>query len=422
MCVTIRERVWQAIEQGDTEEGLRILAQAKQTDDHEQLFYVAELYRELGHLEEAKEIVETLIGLYPDEGSLYMFAAEMMIDLDEEEEAIELLLEIQASDQNFLQAQLLLADLYQLQALDEVAEQKLLAAYKQAPEEMILTYALGEFYLQQGAYNKAIPYLKRAFYSGEDFGTIDVGLALAEAYSATGQFEEALALYEQSADEKKMSPTTMHQFGLTAYQAKDYVVAIEQLEAVKTLDPDFTSVYAPLAAAYEAEGRLDEALETVKTGMKLDEFNDALPLLAGRLALKKQAYEQAEPYLRQAMALNPANVEALQVLSMLLREQDRPEELLELILHAREFEEVDVLFTWHEAYAHAALERYDEAAKKYEEAYMSFREDGDFLAEYGLFLLEEGQRARALLLLRQALQQNSARTDLIEVVASLEAE
>ncbi|WP_269757997.1 hypothetical protein [Thalassobacillus sp. C254] len=59
-----------------------------------------------------------------DEGELYILAAEIAIDLDEEEDAIEWLLEIKEEDSTFLQAQLLLADLYQLQGLDEVAEDK----------------------------------------------------------------------------------------------------------------------------------------------------------------------------------------------------------------------------------------------------------------------------------------------------------
>ncbi|GAF19841.1 TPR repeat protein [Bacillus sp. JCM 19046] len=100
-------------------------------------------------MEQAKHIINQLLELYPDEGSLFILAAEMMIDADEEDEAIEQLLEVREDDDSFLQAQLLLADLYQLQALDEVAEQKLLAAAKKAPEEMIITYALGEFYLDQ---------------------------------------------------------------------------------------------------------------------------------------------------------------------------------------------------------------------------------------------------------------------------------
>ncbi len=414
----LKEEIYATIESGDIEKALDLLNNYAKTSDHEQLFEAAELYYELGHVEQAKHIINQLLELYPDEGSLFILAAEMMIDADEEDEAIEQLLEVREDDDSFLQAQLLLADLYQLQALDEVAEQKLLAAAKKAPEEMIITYALGEFYLDQGSYNKAIPYLKRALHA--DLGEVNVALGLAEAYSANGQFEDALHLYHQQ-EVTKMPPNTLFNFGFTAYQQGDYSVAIEQLEAVKALDADFTSVYAPLARAYEAENRLKESLEVVESGLRMDEFNDLLPLLAGKLLLKMSDLTGSEQYFRQAIALNPANVEALQALAALLRDQERAEELDELISHAKEYGETDGLLTWYHAYAKAELEHYKEALILYQEAYVFLHTDSDFLKEYSSFLLEEGQRDQAIRVLKEALIHDPAKQDIAELLDQLEA-
>ncbi|GAE34569.1 tetratricopeptide repeat protein [Halalkalibacter akibai] len=149
------EKVMQGIEQGHVEKGLTELASLEKTGDHQLKYDIAEAYYQLGHIDKAKNLVDELLMLYPDEGSLYAFAAELLIDLDEEDEAIELLLEIKEHDPAYLQAQLLLADLYQLQSLDEVAEQKLLKAAEKAPNEPIISYGLGEFYLGRGDYIKA---------------------------------------------------------------------------------------------------------------------------------------------------------------------------------------------------------------------------------------------------------------------------
>lgn len=414
----LKDEIYATIESGNIEKALDLLDNYAKTSDHQQLFDAAELYYELGHVEQAKHIINQLLELYPDEGSLFILAAEMMIDDDEEDEAIEQLLEVREDDDSFLQAQLLLADLYQLQALDEVAEQKLLAASKKAPDEVIVTYALGEFYLDQGSYNKAIPYLKRALHA--DLGEVNVGLGLAEAYSANGQFEDALHLYHQQ-EVNKMPPSTLFNFGFTAFQQGDFSVAIEQLEAVKALDADFTSVYVPLARAYEAENRLDESLEVLEAGMRMDEFNDSLPLMSGKLLLKKSDHIGAEQYFRQAIVLNPANIEALQALSALLRDQERAEELDELISHANEYGETDGLLTWYHAYAKAELEHYKEAIILYEEAYISLQTDSDFLKEYGSFLLEEGQRDRAIQVIKEALNQDPSKQDLVELLEQLES-
>ncbi len=77
-------------------------------------------------------------------------------------------------------------------------------------------------------------------------------------------------------------------YGITAYQLNEMTVAIEQLEALKALDPSFTSLYPYLAKAYEAEQRLEEAMESLEQGMKHDEFNEQLALQAGKLSFKRQ--------------------------------------------------------------------------------------------------------------------------------------
>lgn len=114
-----------------------------------------------------------------------------------------------------------------------------------------------------------------------------VELKLAEAFSATGEFEDALHYYQRGIEES-MTPDALFGFGFTAYQAGDMTVAIEQLEALKSLDSDFTSLYPYLAKAYESENRLTEALEVLKDGMSADEFNDQLYLLAGKINFKQQ--------------------------------------------------------------------------------------------------------------------------------------
>src|SRR5699024_3854265 len=110
-------------------------------------------------------IIDELLMYYPQEGELYVFSSELLIDLGDEDGAIEQLSLISEDDEAFLQAQLLLADLYQMQSLDEVAEQKLLAEAKKAPEVIVISYGLGVFYLERGDYLKSIPYLKKAVHA-----------------------------------------------------------------------------------------------------------------------------------------------------------------------------------------------------------------------------------------------------------------
>lgn len=54
-----------------------------------------------------------------------------------------------------------MADLYQMQGLFEVSEQKLLKAQAILPDEPVIDFALGELYFTQGAYGKAVRQFKK---------------------------------------------------------------------------------------------------------------------------------------------------------------------------------------------------------------------------------------------------------------------
>jgi tetratricopeptide (TPR) repeat protein len=305
-----------------------------------------------------------------------------------------------------------------MQALDEVAEQKLLLAAKKAPDEVIISFGLGDFYLERGDYVKSIPYLKKAFHEKEDLPNMHVDLKLAEAYSASGQFEEAMHYYHQGL-KNHLEPHAIFGYGFTAFQLGDMAIAIEQLEALKALDPDFTSLYPYLAKAYEEENRIDEALKTLKEGMSVDEFNEALYILAGKLSFKLQKPADGESFLRKVIALNPSNMEAVQTLAAYLKHEEQFEELLELITHTKSYGEEDQLLTWYEA---VALKEADEFKKAYEcffEVESAFSSDADFLEEYGYFLLEYGMREKAVKQFELLMQINPTRTDIQEVLADL---
>ncbi|WP_245308165.1 tetratricopeptide repeat protein [Halalkalibacter urbisdiaboli] len=412
------EKAMDDIEAGKVEEGLSTLEKVSKTADHETKYSIAEVYYELGHLDKAKALIEELLMLYPDEGSLFIFLAEIMIDANEEDEAIDLLLEVSEEDPTYLQAQLLLADLYQMQALDEVAEQKLLSAAKKAPDEVVISYGLGEFYLDRGDYVKSIPYLKKALHQKDELPNVHIELKLAEAYSASGQFEEAMQYYREGLTDH-LDPHALFGYGFTAFQIGDMIIAIEQLEALKALDPDFTSLYPYLAKAYEAENRIDEAVETLKDGMAVDEYNEQLYILAGKLSFKQHRPEDGEHFLRKVIALNPSNIEAIHTLAAYLKHDKQFEELLELISHTKSYGEDDPLLTWYEAVALKEADDYEGAFQRFLEVEKGFAEDPDFLEEFGYFLLEYGMREKAIDCFQSLMEMDSSRLEIKELLDEL---
>ncbi|MGO4888103.1 tetratricopeptide repeat protein [Anaerobacillus sp. MEB173] len=420
MTTTTLNQAIQYVENGDVDKGLSLIESIEATADHETKYTIAELYYNWGLVDKAKTIIDELIMLYPDEGELYVFSAELLIDLDEEDEAIEMLLEIKSNDREYLRAQLLLADLYQLQGLDEVAEQKLQLAKHHAPEEPIISFGLGEFYLDRGDFLKSIPYYKQALSKREQLPDCNIELRLAEAYSASGQFEDAITYYEQGLEDQ-VDVSSLFGYGYTAYQLEQHKVAIEQFQRLKGIDPDYSSLYPYLAKAYEAEHLFDKALQTLEDGMKIDDYNEALLLAAAKLSLKMKDPEKAEDYLRRLLALNPSHFEGIQTLSALLKHEERYSELIDLIEHCQQYGEEDPLFDWYLANAKYEEDQLDEASTLYKKAYSHFQEDVEFLEEYSYVLLEIGNRKEAVEMLKKAYKLDPARIDIEERIIDLDS-
>src|SRR5690625_7586440 len=80
------EQAIQLIEEDKLQEAVDLLRQSlEQADDNETLM-IADLFIDLGLLEDARPILETLLEKYPDEAEIRVVLAEIYIDLEEDEQ------------------------------------------------------------------------------------------------------------------------------------------------------------------------------------------------------------------------------------------------------------------------------------------------------------------------------------------------
>ncbi|RAK22148.1 tetratricopeptide repeat protein [Anoxybacillus vitaminiphilus] len=415
------EKLVRLVENGEIEKALKLIPKVKAECSDEEKYMLAEHLFSWGLLPEARDILEELSCRYPDEGDILLFLAEIYTELDEEDKAIDILAEIDENDPIYPRACLLAADLYQMQGLDEVSERKLLLAYEQLPDEPIIQFALGEFYLTKGEYQKSVEFYKKVLEKETALAGTSISQRLAEALSLSGRFEEALPYYEEALKEK-LEIHTLFGYGFTAFQAGYYQTAIEKLKDLKELDAEYVPLYLYLAKAYEHEGDLQKSYDTAKEGLKVDEWNKELLLYAGKIALKLGKPDEAEEHLRAAVHVDSGYLEALLTLTKLLLHQERYEDVVACIEEAMKQGEYDPQFEWDLARAKHQLEMYSDALKHYQEAYTFFKNEVDFLEEYAYFLIEEGNRKTAKQLFEQILQIDPTHTEAAEMVLQLEEE
>ncbi|HET7657452.1 MAG TPA: tetratricopeptide repeat protein [Bacillales bacterium] len=406
------------VEAGDAAKGLEWLNKALDQANDEEKYEIAQFYHEWGHLSEARNIVEGLLEHYHDENELIFFLVELLIDSDEEEKAIAWLEEIDDDEVDRLRALLLLADIYSSQGVDEVAEQKLLDAKRLAPEETVITFALAEFYYMTGDYKKSVPLYEQVVRDGGIPGE-DVKVRLAEALSASGDFELALPYFQQ-ASQDSIDLNGWMQYGITAFQAGEYQQAIHALNELKARDPHLDSLYFYLAKAYRYEGALSEAMNAAKEGIAMNAFNDQLTYEAGDLALAEGQSDEAEKWFKKTLELHSLHHGALKSLAGIFISQERYDEVIELLGSIEDQEEQDPVFAWNLATAEREVERYEDALRHYDQAHEGLKENPAFLEEYGDFLVEEGRRQEAAVLYRKALSIDPTLVHLEERAADLE--
>lgn len=412
------EKAIQLVENGNPEQGLEILRKHKSECSHEEKFEIAETYFKWGLAEEAKEIIEELMFMYPDEGELAVFMAEILIDLDQEEEALTYLEDITERDSAYIQALILQADLYQMQGLHEVSEQKLLMAKQTMPEEQIIDFALAELFFSQAEYKKSISYYKGLIDNHDSIVGVNLSARLAEALSAIGEFEESLVHFQKAIKDAE-DINTLFNYGFTALQAGYNITAIETFNRLKELDPEYYSLYLHLAKAYEQEGMISESYEAVTEGLKEDDLNKDLHYYGGKLAMKLGDQQAIEYHLRQAIAIDPGFVDATLALTKFLIHEKRFEDVVECLTEVMNYGEHDIQFDWDLAHSKNKLEEYSDALNHYRLAYTSFKDDRDFLEEYGYFLMEEGNREEAQKIFRELLKLEPTNIEIEELLLNL---
>ncbi|MGV2620270.1 tetratricopeptide repeat protein [Halobacillus sp. ACCC02827] len=413
------EEIQKAIRQMEahkTEDAIKTLTNYLPEADEEERFTIAELYMQWGMLEEAKLVLHELIQRYPKELELKVMMAEIHIDLEEDDEAIEILNQFGPEDEDYLQALVQLADLYQAQGLFEVAEQKLLAAKQVEPNSAIIDFALGELAFSNGEYSKCIPYYENAMHHQPVIGDIEVATRLAEAYAANGEFEQSLEFFQQVEED---NPDVMFRYGFVAFQANRNDIAIHVWEELIEKDAYFQSVYPLLAQAYEAEGMPAEALEMAKKGLAKDEFNKELYHLAGTLSHRQGNKAEGYKWMREAVALDPGYKEAVLFLIENYKADGDYENIIDLINELIALGEEDPNYLWELAQAYEEEERFEDAYEQYNQAYPSLKEDTDFLKAYGYFLVEDGKMEEGKNVLEEYLKHDPADTEMEDFVERL---
>lgn len=409
----------QAIQNGELQKINALLESFLLNESPEMQYEIAELFMQYGYLNEAKRVYEHLQFLFPDEAQISIDRASVLMELGDEDEALNLLMSIDSEAPEYPQSLLLLADFYQMQGLYEVAEQRINEALKLLPNELLLQFAKAELLFETGRFLEATRIYEELHTKEKTIAGVVLADRLAEVYSSGGGYETALEYYMEALEEK-VTPDLLFGSGYAAFQSEKFELAIKQLEDLKELDPDYFSAYLLLAESYAMLEDNKQAYTVIQEGIKRDEFDKYFYLFAGKMALKNSLLNEAIEHLKQAVALDPEYMEAILVLMSIYSKEERYEEIIELYENLKNDN-----FEWTALYPFVAEaydkdEQFERAYEIYKLAYNDLKEDPSFLEKYCYFLIEDGKRDEAREIVEKLLSMQPSEQHWFDLLNTLE--
>ena len=381
------EKMVASIQNQDLEHADKYFKRALKEDDAETLLELAEYLESIGFLPQAREIYLQERESYPE---VNINLAQIATEDGDIEGAFLYLDAISPENEAYLSALLVMADIYDMEGLTDVAREKLLLA-SEISDEPLVVFGLAEIELELGNFNQAIKeYAKLDNREILELTGISTYQRIGRAYASLGKFEAAIEFLEK-AIEIEYDDGTIFELATILYGQGEYQKANVYFKQLDTMNPDFEGYEYVYAQSLHEENKTEEALRLVQKGLSKNEFDTNLLLAASQLSYELHDSKQAESYLLKAKDVAVDDEDVLMRLTNLYLEEERYEDVVALSR-----DNIDsVLTKWNIAKAYQALEADKKALKLYDELATDLADNPEFLQDYAYILREFGQKERA---------------------------
>ncbi|VGQ43747.1 Tetratricopeptide repeat family protein [Streptococcus pyogenes] len=382
------EKMIASLDQQDLAHAEKYFQKALKEDDADSLIALGEYLESIGFLPHAKRIYLQLADDYPE---LNINLAQIAAEDDAIEEAFLYLDKVSKDSPNYLSALLVMADLYDMEGLTEVAREKLLQAVGISPEPLVI-FGLAEIDMSLQYFKEAIDYYAQLDNRQIlELTGISTYQRIGRAYASLGKFEAAIEFLEKAVA-IEYEDETVFELATLLYDQENYQKANLYFKQLETINPDYPGYEYGYALSLHEEHKTSEALRLVQQGLRKNAFDSQLLLLASQLSYELHDRQNSENYLLQAKEVAVDDEEILMRLATLYFDAERFEEVIAL-----NRETIDnVLTKWTIAKAYHALEQEEVALALYNEISAELAENPEFLQDYAYLLREFGQFHKAI--------------------------
>lgn len=378
------EKMIASIDQQDLKHAEKYFKKALKEDEAESLLALAEYLESIGFLPQAKTIYLQLCQDYPE---VNINLAQISAEDNEIEEAFLYLDRITPDSPDYLSALLVMADLYDMEGLTDVAREKMLKA-TQISQEPLVIFGLAEIEMALDHFKEAIEqYAKLDNRHILNLTGISTYQRIGRAYANLGKFEAAIEFLEK-AIAIEYEDEAVFELATILYDQADYQKANLYFKQLETMNADFPGYEYIYGLSLHQDHQTQEALRLVQQGLRKNEFDSQLLLLASQLAFELHDAESSEAYLKKAKQVALDDEEVTMRLSTLYLDQERYEEVVGL-----EHDDIDHVITkWNIAKAYQALDQAEKALQIFDNISKELIDNPEFLQDYAYLSREFGQQ------------------------------
>lgn len=376
------EKALEAIDRQDLEDFQVFLSKALDQDPPELRLELANYLESIGFLNEAKCLYTSIADIFEE---VNLNLAQICAEDGQFEEAFMYLGKISEDSPNYISSLLVMADLYDMEGLSDVAREKLVLA-NQLSQDPILIFALAEIDFSLERYQDAITsYAKLDQRKIFNQTGVSIYQRIGYAYAALGKFEAAIEFLEKSL-ELSYDDQTAFEVSSLLYEQEEYQKASLYLKQIDTLNPEFEGYELLYGKALHQENKLKEALRMLQQGLQKNEFNIKLLLEAAKYAYILHDSKLSERYLLQAYENSDDQEEALLALTNLYLEMGKYDKIVSLASDEIE----NPITLWNIAKAYQSMEMDKKALEIFESLQETLSRNPEYLKDYLLLLREFG--------------------------------
>lgn len=377
------EQLLDSIQNHDFSQSKHLLKNALDNDDPEILASLAENLTGLGFTDLAKEVYRALISQFPHEDLFKVYLAEILLNDGKEDDGLSLLYSVPEGSSAYLDSLLVQADYYQTSGLIGTAKDKLLQALKIAPEEDAVKFGLAELDYLSGDYEQALALYEDLIQRQNVFGEIDLNQRLFATNAKLGNYEKAADIIKKRGD-SILDIDSKYEAGLVMLSVGDDDRAIKFLDEVIQQSPDYVNAYPLLAQAYEHKHDYAQVLRTAQAGLAYNELDETLYSMGARAAANLDELSTARELLEKGLKIAPDNSDLRLQLSNLYLHNHQDKENIALFKDL-DSNNLEPQAHWNMALSYERLDNSEKAQSEFLLAYPDFKENQDFLRQMILF-------------------------------------